>query len=349
MNLNALAERRWLPDSLIRYGIRNLLGQRAQFAKQEVAKHSSEKLNQQFAAEMRTQSMMAFQTDAANQQHYEVPTRLYELSLGPRLKYSSGYWPEGVSTLAESEEAMLKLTADRLNLQPGMSVLELGCGWGSLTLWMAEHYPDVNITAMSNSATQREYITRQAEEKGLHNLEVITADINEFVPSQRFDRVVSVEMFEHVRNHALLFKNIASWLEDRGEMVVHVFCHRHMPYLFETGKGNDWMSRHFFSGGMMPSEHLFAQYDEHLSITDQWWISGTHYAKTCRAWLDTLDANYSEAVQVLADHPDGAMVQAQRWRMFYMACEELFAYRANSDEPAGETWGVAHYRFVKSR
>ncbi len=348
MNLNSLAERGWLPDSLIRYGIRQLLGKRAQLAVQEVAKHSTETLTKEFADQMRHQSMMAIQTDAANEQHYEVPTRLYELCLGSRLKYSSGYWPEGVETLDESEEAMFKLTADRLNLQPGMKVLELGCGWGSLTLWMAEHYPEVQITAMSNSSTQRKYITEQAELKNLRNLQVITADINDFDPDQTFDRVVSVEMFEHVRNHALLFEKIAGWLNHDGEMVVHVFCHRHMPYLFETGQGNDWMSHHFFSGGMMPSEHLFAEYNDHLRIAEQWWISGTHYAKTCRAWLNKLDQNYSESLQVLVDHPDGGAIQLQRWRMFYMACEELFAYQSSFDKPEGDVWGVAHYRFVKA-
>lgn len=347
MNLNTFAERRWLPDSLIRFGIRQLLQKRHESAASANENKTPAQIAEIFADKMRRLNQLAEETVAANEQHYEVPAKFYQNCLGPRLKYSSGYWPPGVETLAESEEAMLRLTCERAELTNEMRILELGCGWGSLSLWMAEQYPQSDITVMSNSASQKEYIEQQAAVRHFTNLTVITADINEFVPEATFDRVVSVEMFEHVRNHERLFERIAGWLSDDGKLFSHVFCHRWLPYLFEKGEGNDWMARHFFTGGMMPSEPLFSQYNQHLKIANQWWVEGEHYARTCNAWLEELDNNLPAVLDALSDHPDGAQIQSQRWRIFFMACAELFDFREQATSPRGDIWGVSHYLFTK--
>jgi cyclopropane-fatty-acyl-phospholipid synthase len=340
--VDAVIDRGLLPDPLLRVVIRLLLRRRrAAITHGGVEARNARKraLLHELAA-----SPVAIHTDAANEQHYEVPTELFELMLGPHLKYSSAWWGPGVEELAEAETAMLALTAERAELRDGQDVLELGCGWGSLTLWMAERYPASRITAVSNSATQRELIEKRAAARGLDNVTVLTRDVEHLeLDAASFDRVVSVEMFEHVRNHRLLTERIARWLRPGGKLFVHVFAHTSAAYPFETGARADWMARHFFTGGLMPSDDLLLHSVRGLAVEDHWVVSGTHYARTLRAWLDRLDADRDRAVQLLEDAygPGEGGRWYHRWRVFDLACEELFAFAG------GDEWHVSHYRFVR--
>ncbi len=332
-----LAERALLPDQAIRCGIRQLLAARLRATKK------AHKSDADWVAEL-SQRPLAEQTDAANEQHYEIPAAYFTTVLGPHLKYSCGYWPEGVETLDTSEAAMLQLSCERAQLEEGQSVLELGCGWGSLSLWMAEHYPNSQITSVSNSHSQREYIEGQAKVRGLDNLKVITCDINEFQPEEQYARVVSVEMFEHVRNHRKLFGRIAEWLEPGGKCFVHIFSHHAATYLFEARTDRDWMSRYFFSGGIMPSANLLVAASEGiLTCEEQWTVNGKHYSQTLEAWLEQQDAQRDAVMQTFREcYGKDAALWLQRWRIFYMACSELFAYNN------GTEWPVMHYRFTKT-
>lgn len=331
------AERGFLPDGLIRLGIRRLLSERLNSIQ------NTKKTDNGWIAQLSAKPL-AEQTDAANEQHYEIPASYFQIVLGKHLKYSCGYWPEGVNSLDASEEAMLQLSCERADLRPGQSILELGCGWGSLSLWMAEHYPESRVTSVSNSGSQRKYIENQAHARGLDNLEVITCDINDFEPEGQFDRVVSVEMFEHVRNHRKLFGQIKSWLKPGGKCFVHIFSHQNDTYLFEAQGPKDWMSRHFFSGGIMPSSSLLLSASEGiLNCEEKWYVNGNHYSKTLEAWLQKQDENQACVMRIFREcYGKDAKLWFQRWRMFYMACSELFAYNK------GREWPVMHYRFVKT-
>ena len=285
-------------------------------------------------AELR-RSDIAIHTDAARAQHYEVPAAFFQRVLGPHLKYSSCYWPSGVDTLGAAEAAMLGLTAERAGLADGQRVLDLGCGWGSLTLWAAARYPRSQFTAVSHAHGQREFIEDQARRRGLGNVTVRTADVRAVeLPAGAFDRVVSIEMFEHMRNYAALLHRIAGWLAPGGALFVHVFAHRAHAYPFEDAGASDWMAREFFTGGLMPSTDLLRHFQDDLQITDAWQLDGTHYARTAEAWYDNLMAHRAELTELL-----GSNAKLQRWRVFFLACAELFGYRG------GREWGVAHYRF----
>jgi cyclopropane-fatty-acyl-phospholipid synthase len=287
---------------------------------------------------------IAISVDAANEQHYEVPAEFLGLVLGTHRKYSSCWWPEQVARLDDAEEAALSATARHAALAPGQDVLELGCGWGSLTLWMAARFPTSRITAISNSRSQRHYILGEAARRGLGNVRVLTADMNVFETEQRFDRVVSVEMFEHMRNWRRLFGRVHGWLRPGGRFFMHVFCHRSTPYAFVEDGPSDWMSRYFFSGGMMPSDELALRFQGPLHLVERWRWDGTHYEKTANAWLTNLDARRDQAMPVLAaTYGDADAAQwLQRWRIFFMACAELFGYRE------GQEWWVSHYLFERS-
>ncbi len=342
MNTLELAERAVLPDCLIRLGIKRLLRQRLH---EEHRYGDLQKQQQRFhnlLAELR-QSPIALATEKANEQHYEVPSKFYLQSLGEHLKYSSCYWPEGVTDLGAAEEAMLTLSCERAELQNGQQVLELGCGWGSLSLWMASKYPGSNIVAVSNSNTQRSFIESTAQRRGLGNIRVITCDMNDFDIEQRFDRVVSVEMFEHMRNYEQLMQRISGWLKPEGKLFVHIFCHRYLMYPFETDGANDWMGRYFFTGGLMPAADTLLHFQEKLRLQQRWIISGTHYQKTLEAWLQKTDRNKVTILDVFRE-TYGSDTKAdrwlQRWRIFFMACAELFGYRQGSE------WMVAHYLFA---
>jgi cyclopropane-fatty-acyl-phospholipid synthase len=337
-----LAERGLVPDWLIRAGIRRMCRQRLdeEHAADAVAAWTR---FQRLLDELRA-SPVAIHTDAANEQHYELPARFFELCLGRRLKYSSCYFPRGDETLDQAEEAMLALYGERAQLADGQDVLELGCGWGSLTLWLAQHFPQSRITAVSNSRPQREFIEARCRAGGFANVSVITRDVNQLeLEPARFDRVVSVEMFEHMRNYQRLLRGIARWLRPGGKLFVHVFCHRELMYPFESEGDGNWMGRHFFTGGLMPSADALLWFQRDLTIEQQWRLSGTHYEKTANAWLANQDAHRNEALDVLrAAYGDLAPLWRQRWRMFWMACAELFGYRD------GNEWLVAHYRFAKA-
>ncbi len=337
MDLMALAEKGRLPDPLIRAGIRKLLRDR-------LARERATTRVQQLEAlydfiDMMGAGPVAVATDTANAQHYEVPAALFETFMGPRLKYSCGWWPAAHTTLEESEEAMLAITCERAGIQDGMEILELGCGWGSLSLWMAQHYPHASITAVSNSNTQREFIMQ----RGFTNLEVRTADMNGFATDRRFDRVVSVEMFEHMRNWAELLRRINGWIKDDGRLFIHIFVHRELAYLFNEAGQVNWMAEHFFKEGMMPAEGLLPLLNEDMLVAHHWRVNGKQYARTLRAWLDAIDARREAAVSILARHHGDAegVQQFGRWRLFFMACEELFGSKE------GEEWYVAHYLLKK--
>ena len=339
MSMIQLAERRWLPDPLIRFGMRRMLRDRL-VQENRIAGNDYDQALDRFA-DQQSRSLVTIETHRANEQHYEVPTEFFRIVLGSRMKYSCGWWQDATTSLDESEEAMLAMTCDRAGIEDGMQVMDLGCGWGSLSIWIAEHYPKCQVTALSNSRTQKESIDAHARRLRLENLQVVTADVGDFDTEAKFDRVVSVEMFEHVRNHQKLLARIARWLVDEGQLFVHIFCHRHLAYTFETEGEQNWMGRHFFSGGIMPAEDLFLRYQRDMQVTERWWISGKHYARTCEAWLSRLDQSEAEVQRILeaASDVDPPEVLVQRWRMFFMACAELFNYGEGSE------WGVGHYRF----
>lgn len=336
-----LAETGWAPDFAIRAGIRGLLRKRIAFETQGDCE-SRQEATRSFVRELKS-GPLAIATRAANAQHYEVPTEYFRLALGPRLKYSSCYWPADVTTLEAAEERMLALTCERAGIVDGQRILELGCGWGSLALWMGEKYPQSRITAVSNSATQRAHIEGECSRRGLSNLMVLTRDMNELELEARFDRVVSVEMFEHMRNYDILFRKIAGWLEPDGKLFAHIFCHATMPYPFEVDGNDDWMAKHFFTGGIMPSALLFAYFARDLVLEDHWQVNGRHYSRTLEAWLKLHDERKTAVMDVFRKTLPEAESRRMfhRWRIFYLACSELFGWAG------GNHWFVGHYLWSK--
>jgi len=339
--LIGLVERDAVPDALIRLGIRKLLKQRLASLPLDDPQAASGYLAD-FLKDMAA-APVALLPEKANEQHYEVPSAFFGLALGARRKYSSCYWPDGVASLDEAEIASLRQSCERAGLADGQAVLELGCGWGSLSLWMAEHYPASRVTAVSNSHSQREYITGRAQALGLANLDVITCDMNAFATEARFDRVVSVEMFEHMRNWQTLFNRVAGWLKPGGVFFMHIFCHRSVPYAFTVEDDSDWMSRYFFTGGIMPSYGLPLYFQDRLKLTGQWAWNGRHYEHTSNAWLANMDSQKAQIWPILAETYGEAQALTWwvRWRVFFMACAELFGY------DQGREWFVGHYRFER--
>ena len=341
INPDHLLETNLVPDALIRAGIRRLLASTLR-EKSHPGVEAQRAALLQYVADLKKRGI-AEQTQAANEQHYEVPTRFYQLCLGRRLKYSSGLWDDSVTTLDEAEERMLALTCERAGLANGQQILELGCGWGSLSLWMAEHFPGARITAVSNSRTQKQHIDAMAAARGLTNLEIITQDMNVFTIDRQFDRIVSVEMFEHMKNYQLLLRKVAGWLVPGGRLFVHIFTHRELAYHYEDKGPDDWMTRYFFAGGQMPSDDLLLYFQDDLRIENHWCVSGTHYQRTAEAWLENMDANKAEIWPLFEKTygPDQARKWWVYWRVFYMACAELWGY------DKGNQWHVSHYRFQK--
>ncbi len=310
-----------IPDPLLRAGIRAVCSTRLRREQRRAPA-----FKEAFVEQLRS-SPIADRVELANEQHYEVPAEFFRLVLGPRLKYSACLWTDGVDTLARAEEAMLALTCERAGVEDGMTLLDLGCGWGSLTGWLSERYPASRIVAVSNSRSQREWI----ESLRLPNVRVVTADVNRLELEERFDRVLSVEMLEHLRNYEALFARIASWLEPDGAFFCHVFSHARFAYPYDDG----WMARRFFTGGTMPSDDLLPRFDRDLALVAHWRVSGLHYARTAEAWLERLDVNRADVDRVLGSR------SAASWRVFFLACAELWGYRG------GEEWLVSHYRFSK--
>ncbi|MGP1718157.1 MAG: SAM-dependent methyltransferase [Methylophilus sp.] len=336
-----IAEKGWLPDLLIRKGIQKLCQSRLD----EILDNDCESAQSaliQFIEQMQT-SDIAPLPEKANAQHYEIPAAFYQYCLGAHRKYSSCYWHVETGTLDEAEQLALSQTCAHALIQDGQQILELGCGWGSLTLWMARHYPNATITGVSNSASQRDYILQQASLLGLANVNIITADMNVFDTEQTFDRIVSVEMFEHMRNYQVLYAKVARWLKADGLFFKHIFVHRHAAYAFDVKADDDWMSQYFFSGGMMPSDDLPLYFQDDLKIIEKWRWSGSHYEKTANAWLENMDQNHAALTPVLQGiyGKADAEIWRQRWRIFFMACAELFGYNH------GQTWWVSHYLFAK--
>ena len=340
-SLIQFAEKGILPDSLICFGIRSLCRKRLQWA-EAFGPGVVEEHHQDWVEKLQ-KSPIALVPEKANEQHYEVPPAFFEQVLGKHLKYSSGYWPNDATTLDDSESAMLEITFQRAELQDGMHTLELGCGWGSLTCYMAERLPNGRITAVSNSNDQRQYIQQRCRQKGYTNVTVITADMNDFSTNESFDRVVSIEMFEHMRNYGELLRRISTYLKTGGKLLVHIFAHQVLVYPFEDQGPGDWMAREFFSGGQMPSHRLLLHFQQHLHIENMWRISGTHYAKTSCAWLKKMDKNKAAILDIFTETygRDNAKIWWQRWRIFFMSCAELFGMNQ------GNEWGVSHYLFVK--
>jgi cyclopropane-fatty-acyl-phospholipid synthase len=334
-----LAEAGWLPDTLIRAGIRRSLRDRlAEIA--EPGCEQAQRDREAFLAEAR-RGPIALVPELANDQHYEVPAAFYELVLGHHRKYSSALWPEGTVDLDHAEAQMLDLTCRRAELVDGMDVLDLGCGWGSLSLWIAEEFPASRVMAVSNSKSQREHIQRECDRRVLDNVEVRTADINGFDPGRSFDRVVSVEMFEHVRNHERLLGRIAGWLRPEGRLFVHHFAHRTATYPYEDRGDDDWMARHFFSGGMMPADDHLLRFQQDLIVDAHWHVSGQHYQKTSEAWLLNLDEARERVMPILRETYGASEAERwfHRWRIFFLACAELFGAHG------GDEWWVTHLRF----
>ena len=340
--LLGLAERGLLPDALIRAGIRRLCAQRLR----ELHAGSVEVAHARQALLLDTwrDGPIAIHADAANAQHYELPAAFFQHCLGPQLKYSSCYYPEGNETLAQAEACMLARYGQCAELRDGQDILELGCGWGSLTLWMAARYPGARITAVSNSNSQRAHIEACCAARGLRNVRVLTCDVSRLaLEAGSYDRCVSVEMFEHVRNHGLLMRRIGSWLRPGGKLFVHIFAHRDTAYPFDTEGADNWMGRHFFTGGLMPAVDTLLHYQRGLHLERRWLLDGTHYQRTANHWLANQDQHRDAVLRILQEAYGKAVAPLwfQRWRMFWMACAELFGYAG------GQAWLVAHYRFVR--
>ena len=330
----AAAEAGLVPDRLLRYSARRFCRRRLDAARSEYSAAGPAEWIRRLST-----GPIAPEPESANRQHYEVPTEFFLGVLGPRLKYSCCFWPPGTRSLAAAEVAALEIYRARAGIRDGMHVLDLGCGWGSLALWLAETLPNLRVTAVSNSSTQRAFIRSRARDRGLGNVDAITADVNSFEPGARFDRVVSIEMFEHLRNYRALLARTRGWLRPDGRLFIHVFAHNRFTYGFDPGGAGDWVARYFFSGGLMPGRDLIPRFDDDFVVERQWWWEGRHYQLTAEAWLARLDCQRGRVMRVLSNAygPAEAERWYHRWRLFFIACAEQWGYAD------GRQWGVGQY------
>lgn len=334
MDVTDLCERGWIPDRLARFGMRRLVRERMR--EEGGGGIAARAARQEAFLDALREGPIAVATDDANDQHYEVPSDFFVRVLGPRLKYSCAWYDAADDGLERAEAAMLALSCQRAGIVDGMRLLDLGCGWGSLSLWMAEHFPASRITAVSNSATQKAHIDARAQAAGLTNLEVVTANVVEWDTQVRFDRILSIEMMEHMSNWEALLSKVSGWLAPEGRLFTHVFCNREVGYPYRSGDG--WMERHFFTGGIMPREDQFEQFPDQVHVEQRWWVDGTHYERTSNDWLRRLDAQRDAVAAICLEcyGAEEATIWVQRWRMFFMACAELFGI------DGGRRYGVVH-------
>ncbi len=336
-----LIETNLVPDWLLRAAIRTII-ETSTRQRYRISREDREAERLALLDRLR-QSPIAVDADEANRQHYEVPAEFFHLVLGARKKYSCCYWPEGVHLLDQAEDAMLQLTCERAQLEDGMNILDLGCGWGSFCIWVAEHYPNSRVLAVSNSRTQKEYIDAQCRQRNIRTVETLTADVTHLQLDRRFDRIVSIEMFEHMKNYEWLMSNLADCLKPGGKLFVHIFSHREFAYEYDASNPTDWMAQTFFTGGLMPSDDLLLHFQRDLILSGHWRMSGQHYARTLHAWLNQLDRRELEVRKVLAGAYglEKETLWLVNWRLFFMACEETWNLRH------GEEYLVSHYLFDK--
>ena len=339
MWFNFFISRGLIPDSLLRRGVRNQGRQRLQMMK-------NTDLKQEYLTFLKQASSgkIAVHTDDANNQHYEVDSEFFQYCLGKNLKYSSCYWNDDTSSLDEAEDIMLDLYCKRAKIEDGMTILDVGCGWGSLSLYLAQKYPKSKITGVSNSNSQRKFIEKLGYERNLHNLNIVTKDINSFDTNKKFDRIISIEMFEHTKNSKILMDSINKWLAPDGLFFMHVFAHKYNPYYFDTEQKNAWMAKYFFTGGMMPNHDLFKDLESDLNYQKSWMLSGTHYEKTSNAWLDKMDSNKTKILELFRRNNSNSVAKKKFyfWRLFFIACAEIFGYNGGSE------WIISHHLFKKS-
>ena len=331
--LLSLAESGFIPDALIKIAARYISNRRLN--------EQSDDENKDKIISVLSRGVVAEKTHNANEQHYEVPPEFFNYVLGTNLKYSCSLFDDADS-LDDAEESMLKLYIDRADINDGHEVLDLGCGWGSFSLYVAERYPDINITSVSNSSDQIAYIKNEAHKKGLSNIKAFRMDVNNLELNKKFDRIVSIEMFEHLRNYKLILNYLNHALKPDGKLFIHIFCHKKLTYLYEMKNNFDWMTKYFFQGGIMPSKDIFQYFEDELEIINQWDINGNHYSKTCKAWLNNHYKNKKKILDIFEKHYDEPKIWFNRWRIFFLSCEAFFALNN------GREYFVAHYLFKKT-
>ncbi len=336
-----LLEKGALPDAAVRFGMRRLLAQKLKEERRDGVELGYARM-MKLVHHMQS-APIAVAVKEANEQHYELPTEFFQLCLGKHLKYSSCYYRKGNESLDQAETDMLEITCERAGLEDGQRILEFGCGWGSLSLFMAAKYPKAHITSVSNSKTQKIFIDAEAKKRGINNLTVITCDMNAFLTHERFDRIVSVEMFEHMRNWAKLLEKSSTFLKDDGKIFIHIFTHREYAYFYDHTDESDFIGKYFFTGGIMPSDHLMLYFQDHFVLEEHWRVPGTHYGQTAEHWLANMDANKEKIMPILkTTYGEGEYIKWWNyWRIFYMACAELWNYKN------GREWMVSHYRLRK--
>ena len=337
-----LAETRFLPDFMVRYGINFFLRQKLKIEKNKFGYDLKSRKNE-WVEEMKNSPIASF-TEIANEQHYEVPPEFFKQSLGPNLKYSCAYWDAKINNLSDAEERMFEIYIERSEIKNGMSILDLGCGWGSFSLYLAKKFPESKIIAVSNSNDQGEHINSEIKNYQLNNIHYIKMNMKDFKIDKTFDRIVSIEMFEHMRNYEILLHKISKLLKTEGKLFLHFFCHDKYVYPYEVKSNSDWMTKYFFYGGMMPSFDILSFFENDLKVIKSWKVNGNHYKKTCRSWLENQDKNKNKIMTIFKKCYDkDALIWFNRWRIFWMSCEELFGYKNGSE------WYVGHFLMSRKK